>query len=135
MNLVFADAYYFFGLLSPRDSAHADCVNYSETNRPSLITTAWIFTELADGLGRSTDRLIVPKFLDAFEQEPANVFIQADDTLFRRGINLFQQRPDKQWSLTDCISFIVMQDHGITEALTADKHFEQAGFVALLAGS
>jgi len=45
---------------------------------------------------------------------------------------LYQNRPDKNWSLTDCISFVVMQEHGITEALTADRHFEQAGFVPLL---
>jgi len=45
---------------------------------------------------------------------------------------MYQRRPDKNWSLTDCISFVVMQDHGITEALTGDHHFEQAGFVALL---
>jgi predicted nucleic acid-binding protein len=45
---------------------------------------------------------------------------------------LYHLRPDKQWSLTDCISFLVMSEEGITEALTADHHFEQAGFVALL---
>ena len=46
--------------------------------------------------------------------------------------HLFAERPDKDWSLTDCISFVVMQEQGICEALTADHHFEQAGFVALL---
>jgi hypothetical protein len=49
-----------------------------------------------------------------------------------RGLALYAARPDKEWSLTDCVSFLVMQDHGVTEALTADHHFEQAGFVALL---
>jgi predicted nucleic acid-binding protein len=49
-----------------------------------------------------------------------------------RGIQLYDSRPDKQWSLTDCISFVVMQDRGIVEALTGDHHFEQAGFTALL---
>jgi predicted nucleic acid-binding protein len=49
-----------------------------------------------------------------------------------RGLDLYDARPDKEWSLTDCISFIVMQDHGTYEALTGDHHFEQAGFVALL---
>jgi hypothetical protein len=49
-----------------------------------------------------------------------------------RGWALYADRPDKYWSLTDCISFVVMKDHQITEALTGDHHFEQAGFVALL---
>jgi uncharacterized protein len=52
--------------------------------------------------------------------------------LWQRGIELYAERPDKGWSLTDCISFVVMQDRGITDALTADHHFEQAGFTALL---
>jgi len=55
-----------------------------------------------------------------------------DPHLYQRGINLYAQRPDKEWSLTDCISFVVMSDRGITEALTGDHHFEQAGFRALL---
>jgi predicted nucleic acid-binding protein len=44
----------------------------------------------------------------------------------------YESRPDKAWSLTDCISFVVMNQHGLTEALTGDHHFEQAGFTALL---
>lgn len=57
---------------------------------------------------------------------PANVEI------FERGVELYHSRLDKQWSLTDCISFVVMSEEGIAEALTGDHHFEQAGFVALL---
>ena len=51
---------------------------------------------------------------------------------FQRGLELFAARQDKRWSLTDCISFVVMQDCGLTEMLTADRHFEQAGFSILL---
>ena len=50
----------------------------------------------------------------------------------RRGLDLYQARPDKEWGLTDCLSFVVMNHEGITEALTADIHFRQAGFEALL---
>jgi predicted nucleic acid-binding protein len=52
--------------------------------------------------------------------------------LFDAGLELYSRRPDKEWSLTDCISFVVMEEHGLTEALTTDHHFEQAGFTALL---
>jgi hypothetical protein len=60
------------------------------------------------------------------------VIIAPEDNWFTAGIELYTSRPDKDWSLTDCISFVVMQDRGITDALTGDHHFEQAGFRALL---
>ncbi len=53
--------------------------------------------------------------------------------MIQRGRELYRGRPDKEWSLTDCISFVVMRDEHLTEALTADRHFEQAGFKPLLA--
>jgi len=58
--------------------------------------------------------------------------VPASTELVKAGLDHYRRRPDKDWSLTDCISFVVMQREGITEALTADHHFEQAGFVALL---
>ncbi len=58
--------------------------------------------------------------------------VPSSSDLFWRGIKLFDARPDKEWSLTDCISFEVMAELGLTDALTADHHFEQAGFRALL---
>jgi predicted nucleic acid-binding protein len=64
--------------------------------------------------------------------DPYYVMVPASQELLDRGVTLYRQRPDKDWSLTDCISFVVMRERGITEALTADHHFEQAGFVALL---
>jgi predicted nucleic acid-binding protein len=54
------------------------------------------------------------------------------DNLIVRGFDLFRSRPDKSWGLTDCISFVIMNEAGITDALTADVHFQQAGFRALL---
>jgi len=59
--------------------------------------------------------------------------VPCDQGLLEAAIGLFSKRPDKQWSLTDCLSFVVMEREGITEALTGDHHFEQAGFVAVLA--
>ncbi len=55
------------------------------------------------------------------------------DRLYRRGLDLYAQRADKGWSLTDCISFVVMAEEGLREALTGDRHFAQAGYVPLFA--
>lgn len=68
-----------------------------------------------------------------FHDKSGWTVLPASNELFQRGINLYNARPDKEWSLTDCISFVAIQDHGVTEALTPDRHVEQAGFVALLA--
>jgi predicted nucleic acid-binding protein len=64
--------------------------------------------------------------------EPDVEIVADEEELFERGLRLYEQRLDKQWSLTDCISFVVMQRKRIKEALTGDHHFEQAGVVALL---
>ena len=78
------------------------------------------------------DRQRAIDLIVALESDPKVRIVPADETLVREGFALYRQRPDKDWSLTDCISFVVMQREHITEALTADHHFEQAGFVALL---
>jgi predicted nucleic acid-binding protein len=72
------------------------------------------------------------QLLADLQANPDITIVPCSDQLLRDGIQLYAQRPDKEWSLTDCISFVVMQQEGITEALTGDHHFEQAGFVALL---
>ena len=62
----------------------------------------------------------------------ANEFVAANDELFEQGVGLYDERHDKQWSLTDCISFVVMKQRNLQDALTGDHHYEQAGFTALL---
>ncbi len=63
---------------------------------------------------------------------PRATIVPLGSQLLERGMQLMGERQDKDWSLTDCISFVVMKKHGIHDALTTDKHFEQAGFTALL---
>jgi predicted nucleic acid-binding protein len=96
------------------------------------LTTAWVLTEVADGL---VEERAISRFLDFYDQLQTRTdvaIIACADDLFRDGLELYRRRLDKEWSLTDCISFVVMQQHGLTDALTADHHFEQAGFTALL---
>jgi predicted nucleic acid-binding protein len=132
MKVLFADTFYWFALLNRTDAAHARAVAFATANKDSLLTTTWVLTEWADGMADPTTRRSVLPFIRALRADPLLTIVPASDDLFDRGLDLYDQRPDKEWSLTDCLSFVVMQDQGITEALTGDHHFEQAGFVALL---
>jgi predicted nucleic acid-binding protein len=97
-----------------------------------MVTTGWVLTELADGWAKPTQRTFLVPMLTKLRANPNAQIESCSDQLLQKGIDLYHARPDKEWSLTDCISFVVMQREGITDALTGDKHFEQAGFVALL---
>ena len=132
MSPCFADAYYFFALLSPRDEAHAQAVAFNATLRRPLVTTAWVLTEVADGLAGSPARNLFAVLRHRLASDRRVTIIPPESEVFEQGVELYEKRSDKQWSLTDCISFVVMRRHGLSEALTADHHFEQAGFTALL---
>ena len=132
MKTVFADAFYFVGLVNRADQHHARIVAAARQLREDVLTTEWILAEFADALAESSSRRLVPQFIRALEQDPKVRIIRADTVLFHRGLRLYEERPDKEWSLTDCLSFVVMEQENIREALTGDQHFEQAGFIALL---
>jgi predicted nucleic acid-binding protein len=72
------------------------------------------------------------RLLNDLRTDAGSEIVEPTGDLFDAGIALYNARPDKEWSLTDCISFIVMDEQRLTEALTGDHHFEQAGFVPLL---
>ena len=132
MNRVFADSYYFIALLNERDAAHHRAVGFSRNFRGGVITTRWILAEVADALCRKGMREGAARFLAVVHTLPSIQVLADSDALFDEGLELYCRRPDKEWSLTDCISFRVMSDMGLAEALTGDRHFEQAGFIALL---
>jgi len=132
MNLVFVDSFYFFAILNPTDAAHTHAIGFSRQHTASLLTTTWILTEVADGLARSAHRVVFKRLVSSFQAVLANEIVETTDDLFDRGVELYHSRADKQWSLTDCISFVVMRERGIGDALTGDHHYEQAGFTALL---
>lgn len=134
MTPVFADTYFFLALINPRDSAHGAAVAAAHSRRGPLLTTAWVLTEVADGLARTADRHLVARIIADLDQEPRDIVVTPSQNLFDRGLRLYLARSDKHWSLTDCVSFAVMEEFHVKEALTADHHFEQAGFVALLKG-
>ena len=132
MTPVFADTFYFLALLNPDDEAHGRAVKASRPLKWPLVTTYWVLTELGDALAASGRRSGFFAVVDALRSNPMVSLAEPTVELFDAGVALYHSRKDKDWPLTDCISFVVMRQHGITEALTGDHHFEQAGFVALL---
>lgn len=113
------------------DPAHSRALAESKINR-TIVTTEFVLLELGNACARSVDHEDFFELLDAMRASARVKVIPADSHLLNRGLELMAARPDKDWPLTDCISFIVMEDEGLKVALTSDRHFEQAGFVALL---
>ena len=132
MSAIFADTFYFIGLMSSDDKVHERCVQFSRQYRGIIVTTSWVLTELADGLAKPPLRVGVGRLIEHVRASSRFRVIPLSESLLERGLSRYGKRPDKEWSLTDCISFVVMEDERITEALTGDRHFEQAGFAALL---
>lgn len=128
----FADTSYFIALVSERDQYYARALDATREWRGPLVTTRWVITEWANAAAGSDTRRLVAGWYHAATGNPLITIFSDDNELFERGMTLYAQRSDKDWSLTDCISFVVMRERGITDALTADRHFEQAGFVAPL---
>lgn len=88
--------------------------------------------ELADHLCDQNNRKLFGRLLEALQTDARFVIIPADQTTLDEATKLYIKRSDKDWSLTDCTSFVLMRQRGIAEALTGDHHFAQAGFTALL---
>jgi len=132
MNAWFADTFFFLALLSKHDEAHETAVAVSGEMEHPLVTTAWVLTEVADALASPATRGRFGTLLAFLRSNPLVRILPADPSLFEAGVDLYLNRPDKEWSLTDCISFTVMQRESLSEALTGDQHFQQAGFRILL---
>jgi predicted nucleic acid-binding protein len=132
MSRWFGDTFYFLALLNPKDARHNAAVAFSRTHGRSVVTTDWVLTELADGLAKQRTRRTFTLVYEGLVADPGTTIIKCSPGLWEQGRLLYEARADKDWSLTDCISFVVMEREKIAEALTADHHFEQAGFVALL---
>ncbi len=97
-----------------------------------IVTTEMIFFELANGLSSLKYRNTTIELINELRQMENLEVIWSSPELFDKAVKLYGKRPDKEWSLTDCASFIVMKEQNISLAFTSDKHFEQAGFVKLL---
>jgi predicted nucleic acid-binding protein len=132
MKPVFVDTSYYVALLSQADAYHAKAVEVSRTLRRPVVVTEFVLLELGNVLSRTDARQLFVSILRQLRGDPHVLIIAASPELFERGCDLYARRSDKDWSLTDCISFVVMEERALSDALTTDHHFEQAGFQILL---
>jgi predicted nucleic acid-binding protein len=135
MKTVFADAGYWIAILNPADDLRIKAVMLSNSLEPfQILTSEMVFTEVLNSFSRreSAFRQAVVQFVKQSFDNPRIEVVPQTSNLFRQSLDLYEHRADKAWSHTDCASFCIMQQRNILEALTHDRHFEQAGFIALL---
>ena len=134
---LFLDAsYYAITLASATDQYHERAVELAqriETGDRRLVTSRAVVLEIGNALSKLRYRAAAFALLDAIERDPNLEIVPLSEELYRRSLELYRQHQEKEWGLTDCVSFAVMRERSIIDALTADDHFRQAGFRILLA--
>jgi uncharacterized protein len=129
---VFIDTSFLIGLVINNDQLHTLAVAWRRALRGPFVTSEFVLLEVADSLSNRPRRSFAQDIMQDVRDDPAVEVVSLDSTWMQRGWQLFVASADKAWSLTDCISFEIMRQRAITDALTHDHHFEQAGFHALL---
>lgn len=135
MKFVFADAGYWVALLNPGDNLHQKAIDLEQSLQPvHMITSEMVLTEVLNDFSKRGEYLreLVTQFVRSLRSHPNITIVPQTTEQFEKALILYAQRQDKQWSHTDCVSFNIMQENGISEALAYDKHFAQAGFTALM---
>lgn len=136
-NELFVDTSFFIALANSRDACHAQAVALqSQLSQQSIhkVTSEYVLFELGNGLSRLRFRALAQQIINFVLRDPTFEVVSAEQALFMDTLTLFYAREDKEWGLTDCASFVIMQQRGINTALSADHHFVQAGFRILLNG-
>lgn len=132
MSLRLADAALFIAVLNRRDRFHAWAADYYRRTPDHLMVPLPVLVEVGNYFCESAFRPQVISFLHHVQQDARVDCIALDADLMQEAMDLYAGRADKEWGLTDCISFALMHKAGIEEAVTTDHHFEQAGFHILM---
>lgn len=135
MPTVLVDTAAWIALVNTRDELHKQAEQVmAELRRRDvmLVTTEFVLLEVANAFCTLAWREKAIRLIDGFRLLPNVRIVPADTSLLADGWQLYASRLDKEWSLTDCVSIVVMQTEQIEQAFTSDHHFEQAGFVKLL---
>lgn len=135
MKRCFADTVYWLALTNRHDQYHEKAVEVSAIlGQCRLVTTEAVLTEFLNTLAEAGPHIRAAgiAMVEAIQRNTLVTVISQSGPLFNKSLALYKARPDKGYSLTDCTSMVVMKDRRLTEALTADHHFVQEGFEALL---
>jgi uncharacterized protein len=135
VSKVFVDTAAWIAILDSDDDLHSAAEEIWQDLRrqkATLITTEFVLLEVADGFAAPSTREAIAAFMTNLRSIPLIQIIPVSSELLNRGLALYRARSDKGWGLTDCTSFVVMEEQQISEAFTSDRHFEQAGFTKLL---
>ena len=135
---VFWDTAAFVALGNADDKLHKAATAVSQKlalEKAHILTTDAVLIKVANTFSKVAWLTAAQQIIAAVRQSAdmgAVTVVHVDEELWDRGWRLFVERSDKNWGLTDCISFVVMQDRQISQAFTSDHHFEQAGFMRLI---
>lgn len=132
---VFVDTAAWLALINTSDALHEPArqiMAQLRVQKAHLTTTEFILLEVADALCVPSVRAQTIRFIEGLRRLPVLEIVSVSERLFGEGWQLYCQRSDKSWGMTDCISFVVMRQRQLTQAFTSDHHFEQAGFTKLL---
>lgn len=132
MSLRLADAALFIAVLNRRDRFHAWATDYYRRTHDRLLVPLPVLVEVGNYFSESAFRSKVIPFPRNVQSDARVSCVPLDAELMRNGMDLYVNRADQEWGLTDCISFVLMKRAGIQEAVTTDHHFEQAGFTILM---
>lgn len=135
---VFVDTAGWLASLNPKDGLHTQDTSVRSAlrqRRVKLVTTEFVLIEVADAFAEPPLRAVAVEFYRGLRQGDTPLTLEVvpmSEDFLAKGWMLYGQRLDKGWGVTDCISMVVMQERGISEAFTSDHHFTQAGFTILL---
>ena len=132
---VFVDTWGLRALADKRDADHQaahTCFRQLHVQRRPLVSTDWVLAEFLAGMAKPPARGLAIQFVDNLPSKPRLSVLPATHNDWVEGYRLYRSRPDKSWSLVDCISILVCKRLGITEVFTGDHHFAQAGLTVLL---
>jgi predicted nucleic acid-binding protein len=132
MKPIFADTSFYVALCGKNDRYHAQALAVSSDITARIITTEYVLVETGGLLLRPEDRPSYLRLVQELKSDATVEIVPASESLFELGFDLFGRRADKFWSMVDCISFVVMKQRRLKEALTTDHHFVQAGFRSLI---
>lgn len=135
MSAVFADTSYWFAIMNPTDQWHEAAVRAQAIiGDRRIVTTEMVLTELLNSVSRlgAQRRATVSVMVRRLYANPRVTVVRQTSARFEAALAYYEERPDKRWGHTDCASFLVMHENGITQALTSDRDFAQSGFTVLM---